>query len=128
MGEIHALITELPSHLIHAIETANDQHLQIQLGGHAQEHVHVEFVVVSNEGLGSSTTSDGVEHGRLHGHKVTIVEPATNIRVDLCARDEDLSRLLVHHEIEVALAETGFGVLEAIVIVGDLRKFTISLD
>lgn len=76
---------------------------------------------MGDEGLGSSTTSDGVKHGRLHRDKVTVVEPATNIRVDLCASDEDLSRLLIHHEIKIALAETGFGVLEAIVIVGNLK-------
>lgn len=120
VSEIHALIAELSSHFIYPVQATDNQHLQVQLGGNTQEHVHVQVVVVSNEGLGSGTASNWIKHGSLHRDEVTIVEPATNIRVDFCTSNEDLPRLLIHHEIEVALAETSFGVLEAIVIVGDL--------
>lgn len=93
---------------------------EVQLRGNTQEHIHVQVVVVSDEGLGGGATGDSVEHGRLDGDEVPVVEPAANEGVDLGAGDEDVAGAVVHHEVEVALAEALLGVLEAIVVVGDL--------
>lgn len=120
MGQVHALVTELTSHLVHTVEATDDQHLEVQLWGDTQVHVHVEVVVVGDERLGGGTTSNGVEHGGLNGDEVALVEPATDVGVDLGTSDEDITGLVVHHEIEVSLAESLLRVLEAIVVVGDL--------
>ena len=40
--------------------------LEIELGGDAQIHVHVEGVVMGDEGTGVRAAREGVEHGGLH--------------------------------------------------------------
>lgn len=76
--------------------------------------------MVGHERLSSSAAGNGVEHGGLDGDEVAVVEPAAHIGVDLCACDKDVASLVVHHEVEVALAEALLGVLEAVVVIGDL--------
>lgn len=120
VSQINAFVTELTAHLVDTVETTDNKHLEVQLGGNTQEHVHVEIVVVGNEGLGSGTASNDVEHGGLDRDEVAVVEPAANVRVDLGAGDEDIAGLVVHHEIEVTLAETLLVVLEAVVVIRDL--------
>lgn len=66
VGQIHALISELASHLVDSVQSTDNKHLEVKLGSDTEEHVHVEIVVVSNEGLGGGTTSNGVEHRGLH--------------------------------------------------------------
>ncbi len=122
MGQIHALISELTSHLVHTVETTNDKHLKVQLRGDAKEHLHVEVVVVSLEGPGGGTTGNGVEHGGLHGNKVAVVEPAAKVAVNLSASKQNIASLVVHHQIQVTVTEARLGVLEAIVVIRDLSK------
>lgn len=120
VGQIHALVTELTSDFVDAVDATDNQHLEVKLRGNTQEHVHVEVVVVGDEGLGSGAAGDGVQHGGLDGDKVTVVEPATHVSVDLGTGEEDIPCSVVHHEIKVALAETLLRVLETIVVVGNL--------
>lgn len=120
VGEIDRLVTELTAHLVDAVEATDDKHLEVQLGGDTQEHVHVEVVVVGDEGLGGGTSGNDVEHGGLDRDEVAVIEPTADVRVDLGAGDEDVASLVVHHEIKVALAEALLGVLEAVMVVGDL--------
>lgn len=126
MREIHALITELTSDFVHTVQTTDDKHLEVQLRGNTEVHVHVEVVVVGHERLGSSTASNGVEHRGLNGDKVPVIEPATDVGVNLGTGNKNIAGLLVHHEVQVALAETLLGVLEAIVVVGDLPSQSVS--
>lgn len=72
------------------------------------------------ERLGSGTAGDCVQHGRLDGNEVSIVEPTTHVGVDLGAGDENISGTIIHHQVEISVTESRFGVLEAIVIVGNL--------
>lgn len=120
VSQIRTLVTELSAHLVHAVQTTNDQHLEVQLGRDTQEHVHVEVVVVSNEGLGSGTASNDVEHGSLDRDEIALIEPASDEAVDLGAGDENLAGLVIHHQVKVSLTEALFGVLEAVVVVGNL--------
>lgn len=120
VGQINTLISELTAHFVDSIQSSNNKHLEIQFWGDTQKHVHVEIIVMCDERLGSGTTSNSIQHRSLHRHKVTVVKPAADVRIDLGSGDEDLSRVLVHHEIEISLSETLFRVLESIMLVGDL--------
>lgn len=120
MSQINAFVTELTAHFVDTVKTADNKHLEVQLGGDTQEHVHVEIVVVGDERLGSGTASNDVEHGGLDRNEVAVIEPAADVGIDLGAGDKDVAGLVVHHEIEVALAETLLVVLEAVVVIGDL--------
>jgi hypothetical protein len=56
--------------LEHALETADQQALEVQLGRDAQEHFLVQRVVVGLEGLGVGAARNGVQHGRLDFQEV----------------------------------------------------------
>lgn len=122
VSQIHALISELSTHLINSVQSTDNEHLEIELRSDTEVHVHVKIVVVSDEGLGSGTTGNGVEHGGLHCDEIPIIKPTADVGVDLGAGDEDVSDVIVHHEIEVSLAESLLRILEAIVVIGNLRQ------
>ena len=56
---VHAFVSENAADLVHLFHAAHDQALQIQLGLHAQHHVHVQRVVVGVEGAGAGTDLKG---------------------------------------------------------------------
>jgi len=66
VGQVNALVTEVLADLVDAIETTNDELLEEELGGDAQEEVDVEVIVISDKRLSSSTTSEQVHRGGLH--------------------------------------------------------------
>jgi hypothetical protein len=119
VGKINAFVTELTTHFVHTLETSDDEHLQVQLGSHTHEQVHIEIVVMSNEGLGGRTTGNGIHHGSLDFDKVTGVEVVTDVGNDLGAGNEDAARAVVHDQVKVTLAEALLLVLETVVLGGD---------
>jgi len=119
VGEVDALVAELAAQLVHALQTADDEHLEVQLGRDTHVQVHVELVVVRDERLGRRTAGDGVHHGRLDLDEVAAVEEAANVADDLVACDEDVARLVVHDQVEVALAVALLLVTQTVVLRGD---------
>lgn len=121
VGKVHAFVTELTSDLVHTVQATNSEHLEIQLRSNTQEHVHVQVVVVSDKRLGSSTASNSVKHGGLDSDEVPVIKPSADEGVDLGTSDKNVAGLVVHHQVQVTLAETLLGVLETVVVVGDLN-------
>ena len=66
MGEINPFVAELPPNLVHPIQAANDQLLEIELRGNAHEEVHVQVVVVGDERLGRGPAGNHVHHRSFH--------------------------------------------------------------
>ena len=66
VGEVDPLVAELAADLVHAVQAADDEHLQVQLGRHAHEQVEVEVVVVRHEGLGRRAARHHVHHRGFH--------------------------------------------------------------
>lgn len=116
VGKVNAFVSELATHLIHTLQTTDDQHLQVQLRRDTHEQVHVEVVVVSHERLRSRTTSNGVHHGGFHLNEVAGIEETTNVANNLRPGDEDIARFIVHDQIEVALTETLLLILQTVVL------------
>ena len=110
VGEINALIAELTANLIHTVQTANDQHLQVQLGSDTKVQVHVQVVVMSDEGLGNGTTGDHVHHGRLDLKEVTLIEVTANTVDDLGTDGEGVANVLVDDQIQITLTVTSLHV------------------
>lgn len=104
--EINALVTELSSDLVDAVEPSDDQLLEVELRRDAHEHLLLEVVMESGEGLGRGASGDQVHHGRLHLEEAALVEETTNVVDDLAAREEVVANLLVQHQIQIALAVT----------------------
>jgi hypothetical protein len=113
-----ALVAEAPVDLEDALEAADDEALEIQLGRDAQEHLLVERVVVGHERPGVGAAGDRMEHRRLDLDEAVLDHEAADRRERLAARDEARARRLVGDEVDVALAVLLLGVGEAVELVG----------
>ena len=120
---VHALVTEDAADLIHPLEAAHDEALQMELGGDTHIHIDVQGVVVGDKGPGGGAAGDGVEDGGLHLHIVPGVQVGTDVLDELGADLEGPAHILVHDEVHIALTEPGLGVLQAVELLrqGDER-------
>ena len=118
--EVDALVAEHAPDLVHAVEPADDELLEVQLRRDAEVEVEVEVVVVRDEGLGGRAAGDHARHGRLDLEEPERVHEAADVVDDAAARDENAPGLVGENEVEVALAVAGLLVLEAEVARGQL--------
>ena len=65
----HAFVAEIPVDLVDALETADDQALEIQLGGNAQVELQIERVVMGHERSRRRPSRNHVHHRRLDFHE-----------------------------------------------------------
>ena len=63
VGAVDAFVAEVAIDLVDAIEAADDEALEVQLGCDAEGELHVFGVVVGGEGARGGSAGDGVEHG-----------------------------------------------------------------
>ena len=101
---VHALVAEEAANLVDAIDATDDQALEVELGGDAQEQIDVERVVVRLERPRRGAAVGRQEHARLALDVAALVEEAADARDDLRALAEHLDLLGMHDEVEVALA------------------------
>ena len=112
------LVAEVAVDLEHAVEAADHQPLQEQFRRDAQVHVDVERVVVRDEGLGRRAARDHLQHRRLDFEEALVDHELAHRRDRLAADHEGGARLLVHHQVDVALAVALLAVLEPVELVG----------
>ncbi len=112
----HALVAEAPVDLVHPLEPADDQSLEVELRRDAQIELHVERVVVRDERARRRTARDGVQHRRLDFEELTLLHESPHGRDDLEARLEDLPDLWVGDEVDIALTIAGLGVGQTVVL------------
>ena len=117
-----ALVAEVLAQLVDALEPADDQPLEVQLGGDPQVEVAVERVVVGGERPRQRAAVERLQHRRLDLQEAALVEPAAHRRDHLRAQDEQLARLLVGDQVELAAAVAGLGVLEPVELVRRRRE------
>lgn len=72
VGQVNALIPELPPDLVNPVKPADHQHLEVQLRSNSHVELHVEVVVVGHEGLGGGSSWNHVHHWRLYLHVCTV--------------------------------------------------------
>ena len=87
--------------------------------GSTVEHFLIKIVMVSDERLGSSSTSNLVHHGSLDFGEVTAVQETADVANNLRAGTENFAGAVVHDKIQVALTEALLLILEAVVLGGD---------
>ena len=109
-----ALVAEVLADLVHALEPSDDQALQVELGRDAQVEVCVQLVRVRHERVRERAAVARLEDGRLDLDEPLAVEVATDRRDDLRAQEEEVARLLVHEQVEVALAVARLRVGQAV--------------
>src|SRR5581483_6948814 len=114
MLERDPLVAKVLADLVHALEAAHDQPLQIQLGGDSQVEVAVELVRVRHERLGERPSVPRLEDRRLDLDEAVRVEEAPDRGDEARTDDEVASRVLVHQQVEVALPVTDFRIGDAV--------------
>ena len=85
MRQVDAFVTEHSSDFVDAIQSTDDKLLEVEFRSDTQEQIEVEIVVVSDEGLGSSTTSEHGCHRRLDFHEAHVVQKPTDVVDDLAS-------------------------------------------
>ena len=111
---VHALVAEDAADLIHALNAADDQALEMQLGRNAHIHINIERVVVCDERARRSAAGDGAEHGGLDLHEAEAVEIAAQVRDEPAADLEVALALGVHDQIHIALTVAQLHVRHAV--------------
>ena len=113
-----ALVPEVAVDLEHLLQAAHHQALEVELRRDAEIELHVEGVVVGDEGLGRGAAGDGMHHRRLHLQEAVGHHELADALDDLRAADEGLPGLLVGDQIQVALAVLLLLVAEAVELLG----------
>ena len=117
MARREAFVAEVAVDFEHLLETADDQTLQIQLRRDAQELLHVERVVVRDEGLGCGTAGDRVHHRRFDFHEAVAGHVIADRRDNGRTGAESEARFLVHDQVDITLAVLQFLVGQAMELV-----------
>ena len=107
------LVPEVLGDLVHPVEAADDEPLEIELVRDAEEERHVECVVVRRERPRRRAAVERLERRRLDLDVAAFVEEPADLGDQPRPLPEDLAHLGVHHEVDVALAVAEF-------LVGDL--------
>ncbi len=113
-----AFVAEVLAQLVDALDAADDQALQVELGGDPEIEIAIEGVVVRHERAGECAAVDRLEHGRLDLDEPLGVEPAARLGDHLGAQDEALAHLGVRDQVLLAMAVAKLRVLEARPLVG----------
>ncbi len=100
---VHALVAEVFADFVHAFESANNQSFQIEFGGDAQVHVHIERVEVRDERACACSTNDVLQRRRLHFGVASFVEHGTQGTQNGGAFQESIFHAIVHYQIDIAL-------------------------
>ncbi len=116
-----ALVAEVLAELVDALQTADDQALEVELGRDPEVEILVELVVVRHERLREGAAIARLQDGGLDFDEAVAVEGATHRSHHPCAQQEDPPRLLVHQQVEVALAIAELDVGEPVEGVGQRR-------
>jgi len=112
------LVAEAPVDLVHALEAAHDEALEVQLGRDAQVEVHPERVVVGPERPRDRAAGDRLHHRRLDLEEAARLEEGAERAHEPRAQPEDLARLRVDDQVHVPLAVARLHVLEAVPLLG----------
>jgi hypothetical protein len=109
-----ALVAEDAAELEDALEAADDQALQVELGRDAEVEVDVERVVMCDKRSRRGAAGHALHHRRLDLEEAALAEEAPDVIDDAAPDLEDAPRLGVGDEVEVALAVARLDVLEAV--------------
>ena len=109
-----AFVAEIAVDLVHALEAAHDQPLEIQLGRDAQKQIDVERVVMRAERPRHRAAGNRLHHRRLDLEIPAAVEELAQRREHLAAHLEHFARLGIDDEIEIALAIADLDVGQAV--------------
>jgi hypothetical protein len=110
-------VAKVLPHLVDAIEPADDQPLQVELGRDPQVEIPVECVVMGHKRPGQRAAVERLQHRGLDLQEAALVEPLAGRPDGGGALGEELTRLRVGDEVELATAIARLGVLKTVELV-----------
>ena len=116
--ERDALVAEVLADLVDALEAADDQALEVELGGDPQVQVAVELVVVGDERARRRAAVERLQDRRLDLDEAGVVEEAAHRGDHLGPRDEHGAALLAREQVDLALPVARLDVGQPVVLVG----------
>ena len=96
-----ALVAEVLPDLVHALEAADDQPLEVELARDPEVEILVEQVRARDERLCEAAAVARLQQRRLHLDETVLVEGAADRRHHARAEDRVGARLPVHQQVEV---------------------------
>src|SRR5262245_41388201 len=118
----HALVAEVLTDLVDALEPADDETLEVELRRDAQVEVRLELGRVGREGMRECAPVARLQHGRLHLDEALLVQEPPNRADHTRPQHEEVPRVLVHEQVEIALAIAGLLVGEPMERVGERAR------
>ncbi len=130
--ERDALVAEVLAQLVHPLEAADDQPLEVELGGDPEVEIAAELVVVRGERPRERAAVERLQDRGLDLDEAVLVERPAHGGDDLRAGDEQLAGLRVADQVELPAAEALLDVLEPGVLLGrraqGLREHVVAVD
>jgi hypothetical protein len=105
-----SLVAKAAADLEHLVEAADDQPLQVQLGGDPQIEIGIEGVVMRDERARRGTAGDRMEDRRLHLDKALRPQPLPHALDHIAAQHEQLATAVVGPQIDLALTVAGLDI------------------
>ena len=115
---VYAFIAEDTAQLVDLVESANDEPLEVELGGDAKVEALVERVMVSCKGSRHRPSGHGHQHRGVDLDEPTSVQKATDAVDDAAAHQEDIHHVGVGDEVEVTLTVTLLHIAQAMELFG----------
>ena len=109
------LVAEVLANLVDTLKAANNQALEVQLGGDAHIHGDVQRVEVGDERPCRGTAGDSLQRRGLDLGVTGIIQHLAHGLHHLGALQEGLLHAGVDHQVDIALAVAQLGILEGIV-------------
>ena len=113
-----AFVAEVAVDLIDALEAADDQSLEVELGGDPQIERAIQRVVVGQEGPRRRAAVERLQDRRLDLDKSLPVEIGADRRDDSGSVDEQLARVLARDQVQLAPTVAGLDVAQPVMLVG----------
>ena len=115
MARGDAFVAEVAVDFENLFETTDHQTFQVELRRDAQIKLHVERVVMGDEGACRGAAGDRVHHRRFDFEEAALQEQRAHRLDDARAQDEIQPRVFVADEIDVTLAIFLFLIGEAVI-------------
>ena len=112
---VHAFVAEITANLVHALKSAYNQALEVQLGCDTQVHVYVQRVVVRDERTSARSACYLLQDRRLHFGVTRLVEHLTHGAQDSGSLQKRVAYSIVDHQVHIALTIALLGIVETII-------------
>ena len=119
MTGINPFITEHAADLIHSLQPADNQALEIELERNTELHILIKGVEMGFKRTCGSAACIGHQHRGLHLDEALTVQIAANAADDSRALNESVLHLGIHDEIHIALAVTHVNIGQAVILLGE---------